>query len=69
MPDTPKIPFGYKLVDPYAPTQKGDGLWNGERFAKVKKEYPRVDEGQIVIRRCEVVQTELPAVILPEEEE
>ncbi len=58
--DPVKIPFGYKRVDPYAPTQKGDGRWNGQRFEKVKKEYPRVDEGQVVIRRCTVEQAELP---------
>jgi hypothetical protein len=67
MSERPQIPFGYKQVDPYAPTQKGDGKWDGGRFRRVKKEYPRVGEGEVVIRKCEVVQAVIPATV-PDEE-
>ena len=53
----PTIPFGYKVVTGYL--QKGDGLWDGARFRKVKKEYPRVGDGQVAIRRCTVEQVPL----------
>lgn len=65
MPDDVKIPFGYKLVT--GQTQKGDGKWDGGRFRRVKKEYPRVGEGEVVIRKCEVVQAVIPATVPPEE--
>ena len=66
----PTIPYGYRRV--YAQLQKGDGVWNGERFVRVKRApteviirktkmlYPCVmPDGPVAIRRCEVVQTEL----------
>lgn len=56
MNNTPPIPFGYKLVQGSA--QKGDGVWNGERFAKARKQWPST-EPAIIIRRCEVRQPEL----------
>jgi len=53
-----KIPFGYRLV--VGQSIKGDGIWNGRRFEKVKKGYPFAgDSGAIIIRKCEVVQPEL----------
>jgi hypothetical protein len=54
---TPKIPFGFVQVS--GQSQKGDGLWNGRRYAKVKKAYPIVTSG-VLIRRCKVEQPELP---------
>lgn len=51
-----KIPYGYKLIQGQA--QKGDGVWNGERFVRVKKVYPST-EPAVIIRRQEVVQTEM----------
>ncbi len=57
--DTPTIPFGFRPV--VGQSQKGDGIWNGRRFAKVKKGYPFAgDSGAVIIRRCEVVQPALP---------
>lgn len=56
----PKIPFGYRVVT--GQSQKGDGIWNGVRFAKVKKVYPQIAAGQVAIRRQEVVQTEMQGV-------
>lgn len=58
MPTEPTIPFGYRQVS--GQIQKGDGVWNGTRFAKVKKEYPRTDDDRVFIRRCETVQPPLP---------
>lgn len=59
MTSDPKIPYGYRTVT--GQLQKGDGLWDGERFVKVRKGYPYIGtvEG-VAIRRCEVVQTKLP---------
>jgi len=55
-----KIPFGYKQV--HGPSHKGDGIWNGRRFAKVKKCYPFAgDSGAVIIRKQDAVQTEIPA--------
>lgn len=64
MSDNPHIPFGYKRV--HGQSQKGDGRWNGERFEKVKKEYPQVQETDLVIRRCDVVQAEMPIPTEPD---
>lgn len=65
MKNEPQIPFGYKRVCGQA--MRGDGIWNGEKFVKVRKEYPH-SEGRpgfnFIIRRCVVEQTELP--IAPE---
>lgn len=38
MTDTPEIPFGHKRVT--GPSRKGDGIWNGKRFVKVKPVWP-----------------------------
>lgn len=58
-----KIPHGYKQITGQA--QKGDGIWDGTRFAKVKKEYPH-SEGRpgfnFIIRKADVSQPELPGV-------
>lgn len=63
MSDAPAIPFGYKQVT--GQSRKGDGIWNGTRFAKVKKCYPFAgDSGAVIIRKCEVVQTEIPATVV-----
>ncbi len=62
-----KIPYGFKRV--FGQLQKGDGLWNGTRFAKVKKQYPNTDERiglLFAIRRCEVEQAELLRIATPE---
>lgn len=60
MSDAPTIPFGYHRIT--GPSQRGDGIWNGQKFVKVRKEYPH-SEGRpgfnFIIRRCEVVQTEI----------
>lgn len=70
MSTEPEIPFAHKRV--FGQLQKGDGVWDGTRFRKVKKEYPYVGLKQLfAIRRCEVVQptlpgTETPAVEPPE---
>lgn len=57
----PAIPFGYKRIT--GQLQKGDGVWNGTRFAKARKQYPFAgDAGIVAIRRCEVEQAELPEV-------
>lgn len=57
----PTIPFGYKLVTGQA--QRGDGIWDysAGKFVKVKKEYPwgAPLKERIIIRKCEVVQTEI----------
>lgn len=65
MDETPKIPFGYKRVT--GRSQMGDGVWNGKRFAKVKKDWPLIGECEVVIRKCEVVQTEMPLAVEWEE--
>lgn len=53
------IPFGYKRI--FGQLQKGDGIWDGTRFRKVRKEYPFLGERiGVAIRRCEVVQEALP---------
>ena len=64
MSSEPHIPYGYKRVT--GQLQKGDGLWDGERFRKVKKGFPYIGivEG-IAIRKCEVVQTEIPGTEEP----
>lgn len=59
----PKIPFGYKQVQ--GQSQKGDGKWDGTKFRKVRRNcYPYATEGDVVIRKCAVEQTEIPAVCL-----
>lgn len=57
METDPKIPYGYKQIQ--GQSQKGDGVWDGTRFRKVKKAYPIVRYPEVMIRRCEVVQEEL----------
>ena len=61
METDPAIPYGYRRITGLS--QRGDGIWDGTRFRKVKKEYPH-SEGRpgfnFIIRKCEVVQTELP---------
>ncbi len=56
----PQIPFGYKRV--HGQLQKGDGVWNGTRFAKVKKEYPCAEGLHLLfaIRKCTVEQVQIP---------
>jgi hypothetical protein len=69
----PKIPFGYKQT--HGQLQKGDAIWNGEKFVRVKRVptevivrktkmlYPcAMEGGAVAIRRCEVVQETLPGV-------
>jgi hypothetical protein len=58
--ETPKIPFGYRRV--VGQLQKGDGVWDGERFRKVKKQYPNADGcgALLAIRRCAAQQPVLP---------
>lgn len=71
MSDPVKIPFGYKAV--IGQLQKGDGVYNYEthKFVPARKEeiyvsvkrkvWPKMMMGQgLAIRKCEVVQTELP---------
>lgn len=54
----PKIPHGYTQVT--GQLQKGDGLWDGTRFRKVRREYPFIGERVgVAVRKCEVVQTEI----------
>lgn len=53
----PEIPFGYRQIQGRA--QKGDGVWDGERFRKARKDWPST-EPAIIIRRIEPVQTEIP---------
>lgn len=57
------IPYGYRRV--FGQSQKGDGIWNyaTNKFVKVKKEYPwgAPLKERFIIRKCEVVQTEIPA--------
>ena len=58
MSDQPTIPHGYRAVTGHL--QKGDGLWDGRRFRKVRKEFPFLGERVgVAIRRCEGVQPEL----------
>jgi hypothetical protein len=61
----PIIPFGYKRIT--GQLQKGDGVWNGTRFAKVKKQYPSTDfrYSLFAIRKCVVEQTEIPGTETP----
>lgn len=56
----PIIPFGYKRV--YGQLQKGDGVWDGAEFRKVKKGYPNADGAPelFAIRKCVVEQTRFP---------
>lgn len=55
----PPIPFGYRRI--FGQSQKGDGIWNGVKFVKVKKVYPSTDAAQpFIIRKCVVEQTEIP---------
>ncbi len=56
------IPFGYRRVT--GQLQKGDGIWNGKRFTKVKKTYPNTEYVEIfAIRKCVVEQQEMPEVV------
>ncbi len=62
MTHQPTIPFGYRRVT--GQLQKGDGIWNGKRFAKVKKAYPNTEYVEIfAIRKCVVEQQELPGIV------
>ncbi len=62
MDANPTIPFGYHRVT--GQLQKGDGIWNGTRFAKVKKMYPNTEYVEIfAIRKCVVEQAELPGIM------
>ena len=66
MDNQPAIPFGYRAV--IGQSQRGDGIWDGTRFRKVKKEYPHseVRPGfNFIIRKCEVAQAELPGTEQP----
>lgn len=68
MSDTPTVPFGYRLVA--GQLQKGDGLWDGKRFRKVRKDYPYIGTREgIAIRLCEVVQPVIPETVAAHEEE
>ncbi len=80
MTDEIKIPFGFRLV--VGQSQKGDGIWDGTRFRKVKrvpteviirkvkKLYPcAMPGGHVIIRRCEAQQTVIPATVETGEEE
>lgn len=68
MTEPVKIPYGYRVVT--GQSQKGDGIWNGVRFRKVRKGYPFAgDSGAIIIRRQEVVQTEMQVVAQVQVEE
>lgn len=59
MTPNPHIPFGYKRVT--GQLEKGDALWDGEHFRKVKKGFPYIGLVQgFAIRKCQVVQTEIP---------
>lgn len=73
MTPDPTIPFGYRQVT--GQLQKGDGVWNGERFVRVKRVptevivrktkmlYPcAMPDGAVAIRKCEVEQPSLPGV-------
>jgi hypothetical protein len=63
----PEILIGYKRVE--GQSQKGDNIWDGERFRKVRKGYPFAgDSGAFIIRKCEVVQTEIAETVQPETE-
>jgi len=57
IPTEPQIPFDYRQV--HGQSQKGDGIWDGRRFVKVKPVWPDIKVDDVVIRRCEVVQPEL----------
>ena len=61
MTEEPKIPFGFVRI--FGQAQKGDGIWNGHRFAKVKKGYPFAgDAGHVIIRRATITQPEITGV-------
>lgn len=74
MSDTPPIPYGYKRIQ--GQLQKGDGVWNGTRFARVKKvltpvtvmkmRWPVAGDDAIAIRKCEVEQTIIPETQPPQ---
>lgn len=52
------IPYGYRAVT--GQLIKGDGIWDGQRFRKVRKDYPFLGTREgVAIRRCEVVQEKL----------
>ncbi len=59
--DPVKIPHGYKRIQ--GPSQRGDGIWNGGKFVKVRKEYPH-SEGRpgfnFIIRKCSEEQVPVP---------
>lgn len=63
MPTEPQIPYGYRRIT--GQSQRGDGIWDGTRFRKVKKEYPH-SEGRpgfyFIIRKCTVEQAALPGI-------
>lgn len=62
MGDAPQIPFGFRPVT--GQLQKGDGLWNGKRFAKVRREYPFIGTREgVAIRKCEMVQETIPNTV------
>lgn len=74
--NTPEIPYGFKRV--FGQLQKGDGVWDGQKFKKVRKEltpvtvmrmrWPIVHQAATVaIRRCTVEQTPLPLELQPRE--
>ncbi len=59
----PAIPFGYRRIT--GQSQRGDGIWDGTRFRKVKKEYPFIGSGaltRIIIRKCAVEQPALAGI-------
>jgi hypothetical protein len=57
-----KIPFGYVRV--HGQSVKGDGIWDGTRFVRVKKGYPFSGMNEVVIiRRCVVEQEEIKIVL------
>jgi hypothetical protein len=58
----PQIPYGYRRV--VGQLQKGDGLWDGTRFRRVRKGYPYIGLLQgVAVRKCEVVQQQIPATV------
>ena len=62
MSDAPAIPYGYRRIQ--GPSQRGDGIWDGTRFRKVRKAYPNADGSApvVIIRKCVIEQPELPGV-------
>lgn len=56
-PDAIPVPFGYKRITGIS--QRGDGIWSGDQFIRVKRvrqKWPVITDTDFVIRRAVIEQ-------------